>query len=215
MSPNPIGVLLRNRRAGHHQLAWASPDATPVSDTTSPDATPTSDTTSPDATATGDQAEHALTLTSPAFAHGATMPDRYKGRLRGPNVSPALRWTTPPAGTAELVLVVQDPDVPFGRPAVHALARITDLAVTELPDDALSPRVTVSGLVLGAGVMGRREYAGPMPVRSHGPHAYVFQLFALDRALDVPERFSLADVLSGMAGHVIARARLDGVYELV
>ena len=28
----------------------------------------------------------------------------------------------PPAGTAELALIVQDPDVPFGKPATHALA---------------------------------------------------------------------------------------------
>jgi Raf kinase inhibitor-like YbhB/YbcL family protein len=191
MSPNPIGVLLRNRRAGHHQLVWADPALTPSTDA------------------------GAMRLTSPAFDHGAPIPEAHKGRLRGANVSPALAWTRPPVGTAELVLVVQDPDVPFGKPAVHALARITDSAVTELPDDALSPRVTVPGLLLGAGVMGRREYAGPMPVRSHGPHAYVFQLFAVDRELDVPERFGLADVVSAMAGHVIARARLDGMYEIV
>jgi phosphatidylethanolamine-binding protein (PEBP) family uncharacterized protein len=54
-----------------------------------------------------------------------------------------------------------------------------------------------------------------MPPRSHGPHAYVFQLFALDRALDqVPASFSLDDVIAGIKGHVIGRARLDGTYEV-
>jgi phosphatidylethanolamine-binding protein (PEBP) family uncharacterized protein len=42
--------------------------------------------------------------------------------LLGANISPALNWTRPPAGTAELVLIVQVPDVPIGKPATHALA---------------------------------------------------------------------------------------------
>ena len=54
-------------------------------------------------------------LTSPAFEDGAPIPERYRGRLLGANVSPPLVWTQPPAGTAELVLIVQDPDVPFGQ----------------------------------------------------------------------------------------------------
>jgi phosphatidylethanolamine-binding protein (PEBP) family uncharacterized protein len=52
-----------------------------------------------------------------------------------------------------------------------------------------------------------------MPPRSHGPHTYVFQLFALDCRLELPDKFILADTLSAMTGHVIARARLDGTYE--
>jgi phosphatidylethanolamine-binding protein (PEBP) family uncharacterized protein len=53
-----------------------------------------------------------------------------------------------------------------------------------------------------------------MPIRSHGPHAYVFQLFALDQALGLPGSFTLDDVLAGIKGHVIGRARLDGTYEI-
>jgi hypothetical protein len=53
-----------------------------------------------------------------------------------------------------------------------------------------------------------------MPVRSHGPHAYVFQLFALDEAPSLAAGFTLDDVLAAMKGHVIGRARLDGTYEI-
>jgi phosphatidylethanolamine-binding protein (PEBP) family uncharacterized protein len=52
-----------------------------------------------------------------------------------------------------------------------------------------------------------------MPVASHGPHAYVFQLFAVDRKLELPEKFRLTDVLAAIEGHVVGRARLDGTYE--
>src|SRR5262249_749194 len=54
----------------------------------------------------------ALVLTSPAFSNGGTIPKRYT--CDGANVSPALRWTAPPRGTASLSLTVFDPDAPNG-----------------------------------------------------------------------------------------------------
>jgi hypothetical protein len=53
-----------------------------------------------------------------------------------------------------------------------------------------------------------------MPIRSHGPHSYVFQLFAVDQALGLPASFALDDVITAVKGHVIGRARLDGTYEI-
>jgi Raf kinase inhibitor-like YbhB/YbcL family protein len=186
MPANPIGLLLRNRRAGEQTLAWARTDL---------------------------QAPEDLVLTSPAFEHGAAIPDRHRGRLRGPNVSPALAWTPPPAGTQRLVLVMQDPDVPFGTAATHALALI-DPALEGVPENGLAHPSPADGVRNGRAALGRRGYAGPLPVRSHGPHAYVFQLFAVDAALDLPESFTLAQTIDAMSGHVLARGRLDGTYEI-
>ena len=70
MPANPLGVLLRSRRAGQHTLVWARP---------------------------GLQAPENFTLASPAFDHGTPIPDKHRGRLRGANISPALSWTPPPA----------------------------------------------------------------------------------------------------------------------
>ncbi|SEN81099.1 YbhB/YbcL family Raf kinase inhibitor-like protein [Actinacidiphila rubida] len=187
MPANPLGVALRNRRAGHHTLVWARPDLA---------------------------APENLTLTSPAFAHGAPIPERYRGRLFGANVSPALGWTRPPAGTVELALVVQDPDVPMGKPATHALALGIDPELTGIPENGLAHPSPVAGVRHGKGPLGRRGWAGPMPVRSHGPHAYVFQLFALDRAPGLPAGFTLDQAVAAIAGHVLGRARLDGTYEI-
>lgn len=187
MPANPIGRALRNRRAGHDRLAWADPRL---------------------------QAPETLSLTSPAFEHGGPMPERYRGRLRGPNISPALTWSTPPAGTVELALVVQDPDVPLGKPATHDLAIGIDPSLGGIPENGLAEPSPVRGLRHGKGVLGRRGWAGPMPIRSHGPHSYVFQLFALDQLLGLPDAFSLTDLLGAMTGHVIARARLDGIYQI-
>jgi phosphatidylethanolamine-binding protein (PEBP) family uncharacterized protein len=53
-----------------------------------------------------------------------------------------------------------------------------------------------------------------MPPRSHGPHSYVFQLFALDQTPELPAGFALDQVIPAIAGHAIGRARLDGTYEI-
>ncbi len=184
--PNPIGRLLRGRRAGEQTLAWARPEL---------------------------QAPEAFLLTSPAFAHRGSMPERYKGRLRGRNVSPALAWTAPPAGTGELLLIVDDADSPRATASVHLLTAGIDPALGGLPEDALGHPSPIRGLRQGRGALGHRGWFGPMPPGSHGPHAYVFQLFALDAPLAVPDTFGLADAIEAAAGHVLARARLDGMYE--
>ncbi|MBV9793697.1 MAG: YbhB/YbcL family Raf kinase inhibitor-like protein [Actinobacteria bacterium] len=185
--PNPLGRALRNRRAGHDQLMWARPDL---------------------------QAPENFTLSSPAFDHGEPIPARHRGRVFGANISPALAWTTPPDGTKELLLIAQDPDVPFGQPATHALAVGIDPALAGIPEGGLSQPSPVAGLQHGKGPLGRRGWAGPMPIPSHGPHAYVFQLFALDYRPELAAGFTVADAAGAMAGHVIGRARLDGTYEI-
>lgn len=187
MPANPLGVLLRNRRAGEHRLVWARPDL---------------------------DAPESFTLTSPAFRHGTPIPERHRGRFRGANISPALTWTAPPAGTAELVLIVQDPDAPTGKPATHGLTIGIDPALHGIPENGLAHPSPIPGLKHGKGALGHRGYAGPLPMRSHGPHTYVFQLFALDQRLELPDTYTLEDTLKAITGRVIARARLDGTYEI-
>ena len=188
MPANPLGYALRNRRAGQHTLVWARSDVS---------------------------APEGFALTSPEFEHGGQIPERFRGKMFGPNVSPTLTWTESPADTIELVLIVQDPDVPIGKPATHALSVGIDPALGGLPEDALANPSPIHGIVHGKGAFGRLGWAGPLPPRSHGPHVYVFQLFAVDRPLSLASGFALVDVVHAMRGHVIARARLDGIYESV
>jgi Raf kinase inhibitor-like YbhB/YbcL family protein len=61
------------------------------------------------ATANGAQPV-SFTLTSPAFATGGEIPTRYT--CEGDDISPPLAWSTPPAGTKSLALIVDDPDAP-------------------------------------------------------------------------------------------------------
>src|SRR2546423_12903716 len=64
----------------------------------------------------------AFALTSPAFHSGGTIPKRYT--CDGANVSPALRWTAPPHGTASFSLTVFDPDAPNGGFLHWQIARL-------------------------------------------------------------------------------------------
>ncbi len=176
----------RNRRAGLDAIVWAREDL---------------------------RAPESFELSSSAFAHQTPIPDRHRGRLLGPNVSPELSWTAPPEGTVSLLLVVQDPDVPIGKPATHALAAGIDPRLGGIPEGGLAHKSPVAGLAHGRGPLGRRSWGGPMPPRGHGPHTYVFQLFALDYEPELASGFSLAAAQKAMAGHLVARARLDGTYE--
>jgi Raf kinase inhibitor-like YbhB/YbcL family protein len=153
-----------------------------------------------------------ILLTSPAFADGSSIPTRHAGSGVGDNISPALAWASIPEETAELVLIVQDPDAPLLRPVTHLIAMGLAPSNGSLPEGALAPRAG-SSVAFGLGSFGRVGYAGPRPVRGHGLHRYVFQMFALDHPLSFPVTPTLAAVVSAMARTVLSRGMLTGTYE--
>ena len=59
-------------------------------------------------------------------------------------------------------------------------------------------------------------YDGPYPPANDlRMHRYFFRVFALDVAhLELPAKFTAADVLSAMQGHVLAEAAIHGTYSL-
>jgi Raf kinase inhibitor-like YbhB/YbcL family protein len=182
-----MGRLLRNRRAGEEGVAWHRPNLD-----------------GPDT----------LELRSEAFADGATMPLAQVGRrVGGQNVSPALAWNPAPAGTAQLLFVMEDPDVPMSSPAVHTVALI-DPKLAALPAGALDAKAPADGVRILRSTF-RSGYLGPEPIKGHGPHRYVFQLFALGEALDgaALAKARPREVLTSVGGPVLARGRLDGVFE--
>ena len=130
----------------------------------------------------------------------------------GTNVSPALAWEGVPEGTAELALVVDDPDAPGGT-FTHwvAYAIPADYAGLERglpPGPALSGAVSLlQGLNDGSDVPG---YTGPCPPQ--GEHGYVFTLYALDEETGLEGGATVDELRAAIEGHVLAEASLTAPY---
>jgi hypothetical protein len=137
------------------------------------------------------------------------MPRACAGKGVGDDTSPQLSWTGAPPDTRQLVLIMDDIDVPFPRPLLHTVA-VIEPHVQDVEAGELQPQTT--GLRFIPGSLGHRGYAGPCPIPGHGPHRYRFQVFALDTPIadDVAKSKAL---LKQMAGHVLARGVLTGTYE--
>lgn len=143
-----------------------------------------------------------MKLTSPAFAQNQPIPVTYT--CDGANHHPPLSFSQVPEETQSLALVVEDPDAPtkvFTHWLMYDLAPSTrHISEKEVP-------LTGTDGVNDFGTLG---YRGPCP--PSGTHRYIFQLFALDTRLALPEGTIKEDVLAKMQGHVLARAELVGTY---
>lgn len=132
----------------------------------------------------------AFTLSSPDIADGGTVASKFVLNgfgCQGENVSPALVWTNPPAGTKSYAIQVYDPDAPTGSgfwhwgvyniPAsVTSLAQGAGNAAAKLPVGANSGHNDFhdTGATGGNG-----NWGGPCPPVGDKPHRYVFSVFAL------------------------------------
>lgn len=185
-----LGRLLHNRRAGEIHMAWNRPNF---------------------------QGSELLALSSPDFGDNDVMPRTTTAKyVGGDNRSPSLSWSPPPAGTAQLLLVVEDVDVPMSKPAVHCVALI-DPATEQLEPGALAAKRPGRGVRLMRSAIGR-GYHGPAPIKGHGPHRYVFQLFALGDPVagdsDAKQhRARPGDLMAAVTAPVLGRGRLTGVFE--
>jgi Raf kinase inhibitor-like YbhB/YbcL family protein len=150
-----------------------------------------------------------ITVSSAAFRDGGAMPKTTAGKGVGDDLSPQLGWAGVPPQTRQLVLIMDDVDVPLPRPLLHAVA-VIDPAVQNVDAGALTPET--AGLRFISGTLGHRGYTGPRPIPGHGPHRYRFLVFALDTPVADGVTSSKA-LRRQMAGHVLARGMLTGTYE--
>ena len=157
-------------------------------------------------------------LSSPEIKAGGLIDKRFEFNgfgCSGENKSPALEWRNAPAGTKSFAITVYDPDAPTGSGWWHWV-------VYDIPASA-------SGLTLGAGSggsalpagakQGRTDfgtpgYGGAAPPPGHGPHRYLFTLYALNtEKLDVAP-----DATAAMIGFMIhfaklGEAKLTAIYQ--
>jgi Raf kinase inhibitor-like YbhB/YbcL family protein len=151
----------------------------------------------------------ALQVLSPAFKDGDNIPDRFT--CQGQDVSPALSWSEPPAGAKSFSLIMDDPDAPGGVFTHWVLFNIPPDS-RELPEVVPAESQLASGALQGKNDFGRIGYGGPCPPPGR-PHRYQFNLYALDRSLDLKAGSSKKQLLEAMSGHILAQGRLTGTYQ--
>lgn len=153
------------------------------------------------------EAVMSIQLTSPAFAHEESIPAQYT--CSGSDISPALSWGEPPAGTQSFALIMDDPDAPAGT-WVHWVVFNIPASARGLAE-ALPPGETLpDGGVQGRNSNGNIGYNGPCP--PSGTHRYFFKFYALGEMLGLSPGADKGELLKAMEGHILAEGELMGTY---
>ena len=133
---------------------------------------------------------------------------------KGGNVSPALSWSNPPAGTRSFALLMHDPDAPTGSGWWHWVVYNIPASVSSLPAGAGDPQKNLlpAGVVQGRTDFGTPGYGGPCPPPGK-PHHYYLRLYALKvTRLDVPADATAAYIGFMVRMQSLGKAELMGVY---
>jgi Raf kinase inhibitor-like YbhB/YbcL family protein len=157
------------------------------------------------------QSQGKLTVSSSSFAKGGAIPAKYSEYADG--VAPALSWTAVP-NAKSYVVITEDPDAKPITPVIHWLTWNIPGNLTSLPEGLQEqPRLTEpDGVLQGRVTHGSTGWRGPQPPVGDPPHHYHFQVYALDRMLDVPWGADRDTLLEAMKGHVLAKGELVGTY---
>ncbi|MFM2061475.1 MAG: hypothetical protein RLZZ507_1145 [Cyanobacteriota bacterium] len=149
-----------------------------------------------------------MKLTSSAFVDNGLIPTKYT--CDGADISPPLNWDEIPPNTQSLALIADDPDAPR-RTFVHWVVYDIPTTLNQLPEKITAGKTIPSGGVQGKNDFGNFGYGGPCP--PSGTHRYFFHLYALDKKLNLEAGATKNQILTAMAGHVLAKAELMGKYQ--
>lgn len=149
-----------------------------------------------------------FTLTSNDIRDGGVLPDA-QVKAKG-NTSPHLKWSGAPEGTKSYAVTCYDPDAPTGSGFWHWTVANIPAGVNELPTGGPMP----AGAVEGRTDYGETGFGGAAPPPGHGPHRYIFTVFAVDtEKLDVTPDNSGAVFGFNLHFHTLAKASITATYE--
>lgn len=153
-------------------------------------------------------------LTSADFKDGDTLPDAQVYALG--NASPQLSWSGAPEGTKSFAITCYDPDAPTGSGFWHWTVANIPADVTSLTQGAgkTDGSNLPSGAIQGRTDFGEPGYGGAAPPAGHGPHRYIFTVFAVDTdKLDVTADNSGAVYGFNLHFHTLAKAQITATFE--
>ena len=148
-----------------------------------------------------------LLMQSTAFEDGGIVPQKYAGRG---GVQPDFKFSNAPEGTVTYAIILHDLDVAVGGgtdDVLHWVAWNIPASANGIPEGTLP-----EGSVTGKNIMGVNAYVGPGAPPGPRYHHYVFELYALNTKLDLPETASRAELLAAMKGKTVAKAAYVGRY---
>ena len=153
-----------------------------------------------------------IRVESADFEPGRLIPDANSDYADG--MSPTLRWSGAPSGTRSVAIIAEDPDAPR-QTFTHWLLYNLPGNMNELPP-AIPPGQQLpqlNGAAQGRTSNGVIGYFGPHPPKDDAPHHYHFEVFCLDTPLDLAPGATRSEVMRAMAGHVLAKGEVVGLYE--
>ncbi len=150
-----------------------------------------------------------ITVRSSSFQNNGMLPDKFSDYFAG--VSPEISWSGVPSNAKSLVLMMEDPDANL-KPVTHWIMANIPTTATSLPENVMKTEMA-NGAMQGANNTGKIGYFGPKPPPADKPHGYHFQVFALDKMLDLPSGFNRQALLDAMKNHVIAKGEIVGMYQ--
>ena len=135
------------------------------------------------------------------------------GEVRFPwrsGVQPGFKFSNAPATTVTYAIIFHDIDVALQGgtdDVLHWLAWNIPASANGIPEGKLP-----EGSVTGKNITGQNTYMGPGAPPGPRLHHYVFELYALNAKLDLPDTATRADVLAAMKGKTVAKAAYVGRY---
>jgi len=148
-----------------------------------------------------------LIMETEAFPDGGIVPQKFAGRG---GVQPGFKFSNAPQGTVSYAIIFHDVDVAFGGntgDVLHWMVWNIPASANGIPEGKLP-----DGAMQGKNITGQNTYMGPAAPAGPRYHHYVFELYALNATLTLPDTASRDDLIKAMDGKVVAKAGYVGRY---
>jgi Raf kinase inhibitor-like YbhB/YbcL family protein len=146
-------------------------------------------------------------LNSASFAEGGSIPTKFT--CDGVNISPDVQLPTPPAGSTNFALVMDDPDAATGF--IHWIVYRIPVDTRDIPEAASSQAKLPSRAAEGMNDFDNIGYGGPCPPGTK-PHHYRFRLYALDINPSLARGATKKQLTDVIKGHILVEGQLTGLY---
>jgi Raf kinase inhibitor-like YbhB/YbcL family protein len=149
-----------------------------------------------------------LLMETDAFPDGGIVPAKYVSAGGGASVLPGFKISGAPMTAVSYAVIFHDIDVSLKNTSddvLHWIAWNIPVSANGWPEGSLP-----AGSVQGNNLRGQANYMGPGAPAGPRYHHYVFELYALNANLDIPQTASRADLIKAMEGKIVAKSAYVG-----